>query len=363
MLIDFSRHQDNLQKHLDRVSRSFAFCISRLENPLRSWVSLTYLICRILDTVEDAPWRAVEDQTQQYIMFDQLLLVPPENQRLMFWQSTFPQQISSGEKLLIEDSYLIFSGLHTLPERSRKIIQEMVLCMSAGMQHYSQMVQSKGQLQLHSLMEVNQYCFFVAGVVGEALARLVSQLEPQLMSVKDYILSAHHFGLFLQKINILKDQKEDEKVGRFFVPDRKILKESLVRDVHRAWHFFENIPLSQKGFRLFCAQSLYLGLASLPRSEKSYQENKSLKIPRLQTLQLFSVLERKINEPHFLKELFLKLLIKAELSPLEKNPPSCSDTHLSIIYEEKKHRFISLYHGLLKGTDFQQLGLIEGIVG
>ena len=44
------------QPHLDRVSRSFAFCIARLEGEMREWVSLSYLLCRLLDTVEDAPW-------------------------------------------------------------------------------------------------------------------------------------------------------------------------------------------------------------------------------------------------------------------------------------------------------------------
>ena len=42
------------QTHLDRVSRSFAFCIKKLESPLRQWVSLAYLLCRVLDTVEDS---------------------------------------------------------------------------------------------------------------------------------------------------------------------------------------------------------------------------------------------------------------------------------------------------------------------
>ncbi len=43
------------QTHLDRVSRSFAFCIRQLPDPLRGWVGLSYLLCRILDTIEDSP--------------------------------------------------------------------------------------------------------------------------------------------------------------------------------------------------------------------------------------------------------------------------------------------------------------------
>ena len=73
-----------------------------------------------------------------------------------------------------------------------------------------------GHLKLGSLKEVNQYCFFVAGVVGEALAKLVSHVEPQFQTAKFRILDAHHFGLFLQKVNILKDQVNDRGEGREF---------------------------------------------------------------------------------------------------------------------------------------------------
>ena len=211
---------DFYQKHLDRVSRSFAYCISKLDAPLRGWVSLTYLICRILDTVEDAPWRKLSQQLRQFGEFDGFLEKPPQEENLKEWQKAFPEEIPEGEKLLLMDSALIFKDLHDVPFTVRGVIQDMVECMSAGMQYYSRLRRQRGQLRLRNLREVNQYCFFVAGVVGETLARLVTVVEPQLKVAQRLVLEAHHFGLFLQKINLLKDQMDDEREGRFFVHSR-----------------------------------------------------------------------------------------------------------------------------------------------
>ena len=61
------------QNHLNRVSRSFAFCIERLEGDFREWVGLSYLLCRILDTVEDAPWPSRQDREQAFARFEDFL--------------------------------------------------------------------------------------------------------------------------------------------------------------------------------------------------------------------------------------------------------------------------------------------------
>ena len=60
---------DFYQNHLNKVSRSFAFCIPRLEGNLREWIGLSYLLCRLLDTVEDALWTSHEEQLRSFEMF------------------------------------------------------------------------------------------------------------------------------------------------------------------------------------------------------------------------------------------------------------------------------------------------------
>ncbi|MBK7842325.1 MAG: squalene/phytoene synthase family protein [Bdellovibrionales bacterium] len=344
------------QGHLDRVSRSFAYCISQLDAPLRGWVSLTYLICRILDTVEDAPWKRLSEQLRQFGQFDEFLLNPPPPELVRSWNQQFPQEIPEGEKILLRDSALVFGELHGTPLTVRAVIQEMIVCMSAGMQHYSRLRKQRGQVRLINLREVNQYCFFVAGIVGETLAQLVRHVEPQVRAARKFVLEAHHFGLFLQKINLLKDQFKDEQEGRFFIHSREEIKESLNRNSLGAWRFLESLPIQQRGFRLFCAQSLFLGLASLPWVEKSHSKGKKVKIPRLATMKLFDVLKRNINDNLFLEGLFGELAKEAGLKPDFSASGKISSAKASFLLSDGDW-LCGVYRGQLHSEDFFDLGM------
>ena len=42
-----------LGKQLDKVSRSFAILIPYIEPPLRHYLAVAYLLCRVADNIED----------------------------------------------------------------------------------------------------------------------------------------------------------------------------------------------------------------------------------------------------------------------------------------------------------------------
>jgi hypothetical protein len=84
---------------------------------------------------------------------------------------------------------------------------------------------------------------------------------------------AYRFGVFLQKVNILKDQQEDEAAGRFLVPDRTELLASLGRDAQGALGYLRAIPCGDS-YRIFCAWSLMLGamtIAQLDGPKRSHR--------------------------------------------------------------------------------------------
>src|SRR3954464_11438031 len=94
---------DFYQSHLDRVSRSFAFCIRQLPSPLKEWVGLSYLLCRVADTIEDAPWESSLAQFEVFERFDQALLSPERLESVQAWVSLFPPGLPEGEILLLGD--------------------------------------------------------------------------------------------------------------------------------------------------------------------------------------------------------------------------------------------------------------------
>jgi phytoene/squalene synthetase len=291
---------DFYQTHLNRVSRSFAFCIQKLESPLREWVSLSYLLCRALDTVEDSLWSSSELRSEQYEAFESFIKGPAfKASEVQAWGALFPSNIPDGEKELIQDAHLLFSELHSMPRAVRQSMQDTVLRMSAGMRHYSS---PDNSLRLSNLFEVNRYCYFVAGIVGELLTRLVLQYrkEDDFLS-EDLIKNAFHFGLFLQKVNLLKDQIQDEKENRFLVPDRELLLASLRENARGSIAYLTSIPKEEKGFRVFCAWSLFLGAASLPWIAQSFEQKDGTKIPRSITQELLEVVEEMSQQDEALR--------------------------------------------------------------
>ncbi len=345
------------QKHLERVSRSFAFCIARLEGPLKTWVSSTYLVCRILDTVEDANWGPLRDQIRQFEKFNLALNDPLQAKQLEAWASEFPTDIPAGERALLTESNIVFKDFHGFPAKVKKVIQDAVGSMSAGMRYFSEL-KNNGQLKINNIQQLNQYCFFVAGVVGEVLTELL-EADPangaenaSTVSPRLSLVQAHHFGLFLQKVNILKDQRSDESLGRFFVPSYQEVYESLDRNLIGAWKYFASLQDKPKGYRLFCGWSLFLGVASLPYIKKSFEQKSSDKISRAETLILLSKIESSIDNIDQLRKIFDELLLKAGKNlMLEELEPQ------RLVSAKKSLLFDSLYKGKLSPQDLSDLDL------
>ncbi|MES2857150.1 MAG: squalene/phytoene synthase family protein, partial [Bdellovibrionota bacterium] len=142
------------QKHLDRVSRSFAFGISRLELPLRVSVGLSYLLCRVLDTVEDSSWPSGDAQIESFKKFDSFLLARPNGpskQDIDLWQSSFPAGIPDAEVALLKESHRLFEELHQLSDEEYRAVTEPVKSMSAGMQYFAHVSRKRGELRISSL--------------------------------------------------------------------------------------------------------------------------------------------------------------------------------------------------------------------
>jgi phytoene/squalene synthetase len=298
----------NIPGHLERVSRSFAFCIARLEAPLRDQVGLAYLLCRILDTIEDASWRTAEAQMKAFEAFIEIIrqaqrgddLVPANCEAFLRRLSDQTSNVNDGEMKLIEDAWLVFERLQRFAPDVRDVIVSPVVSMAQGMRSYIARSQaSGGKLVLRDLADVNRYCFFVAGVVGEILNGLlrIAGLNRGL-KIHSSLADGFRFGLFLQKVNILKDRVGDLREGRNLVPDVPKVFQSALHDATFAFRYVLAIPAEFESYRLFCAWSLFLGLASLPHIRREE------KIGRLETVALLAQVELAIRSPSKLTRMF-----------------------------------------------------------
>jgi phytoene/squalene synthetase len=250
------RSQEFYQRHLDAVSRSFALCIPQLEPPFGPQVALSYLLLRVLDTVEDAAFPDKSLQQRQFNAFRQFLAGRPGRGQIDAFRSSFPAGITASERNLLVDTESLIEDYHQLPAAARGIVFSAIDRTAQGMAAYARRPEP---LRLLDLEDVSRYCCIVAGLVGELLTRLwaLGGGTPPRM------LLAYRFGQFLQKVNILKDQAEDEAVGRFLVPDRREILSSLHADAEGALAYLTSLPAGARGYRIFCAWSLMLGAAAL----------------------------------------------------------------------------------------------------
>ena len=295
------------QTHLETVSRSFAYCISRLDSPLREWTGLAYLLCRVLDTVEDSPWRSPDLQIQKLKEFRTLFVESQQFKgELNFeWKPQLAAPIPEGEQKLLQETPQLYHFFKSHPEKVRIVLRELLDKMSNGMEKFIGLTRRQ---RIQNMKELNEYCYYVAGVVGEAMTRLVaikSNLEPSHAFVStDSFKKAFHFGLFLQKINILKDQFKDEKEGRYFIFNRQAVLDSLSEHSKCTFEYILSIPNHERGYRIFCATSFFLGLATLPLLQMQTSADIEPKVEREIVLELFHEIEKRADSNEKLEELY-----------------------------------------------------------
>src|SRR3990167_6144768 len=319
---------DFYNQHLEKVSRSFSFCIMQLQSPAKEWIALSYLLCRIVDTIEDSIWPDRQLQEHAFQQLKLFLETEPSAVKFVLWLNHFPTQIVPAEQHLLTDLPLLLRDKNELPLEVQDQLVKTMSQMMGGMRYFLSQYQNKGTLILPSLATTNQYCFFVAGIVGELLTRIYTYLIPEFEGSESLLIQSFHFGLFLQKINLLKDQASDESAGRCYVSSRNSLRESLFVNAREALHYIKSIPIiSGRTYRLFCSWSLFIGLASLKWIDKGWQMNEIYKIGSRETSYILSQVKQIIDDNYALDVLFKRYL--PEQAILEAvHPPWANNQHI-----------------------------------
>ena len=199
----------NFQNHiLNKVSRSFALTIPQLPEPLKISVANGYLLCRITDTIEDDIKLSIEQKAYFHKKF---LKVLNENYSAeQFTQELHPllsEQTAIDEKLLILNLPQVLHITNHLPLESQISIKNCVTIMNHGMLEFEKIINING---LKNLLELEKYCYIVAGVVGEMLTELFCNHLKLPEEFKNKLMPlARSFGQALQMTNILKDRWSD----------------------------------------------------------------------------------------------------------------------------------------------------------
>lgn len=200
---------------LPEVSRTFALSISVLPSRLKSAIEVSYLLCRIADTVEDDHRLTTAARERLFDAFFDELAAP----RLCTFERLAAEHALGGndaEKRLCADASRVFRCFHALGPAQRAAIRPHVAELADGMRQLGS--------TRHALADVaalERYCYFVAGTVGKLLTALFEDATPSLDDATRAKLRARavSFGIGLQLVNIVKDVAEDWERRERFIPD------------------------------------------------------------------------------------------------------------------------------------------------
>jgi len=212
---------------LPNVSRSFALCIRILPAPLNRQMMVSYLVFRVIDTIEDskAPLAVKKGLFAEF-----LSLLSGRKARDAASEACAARMLASldytYEKELLSELPALARAYFSEPAGARRAILKRARVMAKGMCEFQ-------KKPIETFADQDRYSYYVAGIIGHLFNDLLhfnriisSRLKRQLSRY------ARKFGLALQKVNILRDIADDVASHRYYWPKRLLAKYGLTyRDI------------------------------------------------------------------------------------------------------------------------------------
>lgn len=220
------------KESLGDVSRTFSRPIALLPPKLEVAVTLGYLLCRIADTVED---HVAVDPTVRDELFELFLGVLERGRDPRDFSDAFttlvPAEHDDAELLLSRSLPCVLRVFAAQDEHTRDSSVRWVSEMARGMNLYGHRPPGDdGIVALHTVGDLERYCYYVAGTVGHMLTDLFipaigeEEQSAVALTLRDH---AEGFATGLQLTNILKDVTNDLARGVSFVPRSECRRQGL----------------------------------------------------------------------------------------------------------------------------------------
>ncbi|PYI27394.1 farnesyl-diphosphate farnesyltransferase [Aspergillus indologenus CBS 114.80] len=196
-------------KFLDLTSRSFSAVIKELHPELLLPVCIFYLVLRGLDTIEDDTSISLETKEPLLRGFKDFLEQDG-------WTFTGNRPEEKDRELLVQ-FHNVITEFKNMKPAYQAIVKDITDKMGNGMADYCRKAEFE-DASVKTTAEYDEYCWYVAGLVGEGLTRLFVEAEFANPALLERTRLHKSMGLFLQKTNIIRDVREDNDDKRRFWP-------------------------------------------------------------------------------------------------------------------------------------------------
>ncbi len=274
---------------LPKVSRSFALTIPMLDDVLKIPVLITYLQDRLLDNFEDEISEESISIEERKRMMDKVVdLFTPKidnlediAKKIAAYADLMPTQ---PLKELTSNSLILRQAYDSLDDVVKDISYKWLDEMNRGMKKYL-------DNNVKTFIDLDEYCYYVAGTVGGFLTDVVIFYSSISVEQSEVMLANYNSsGLFLQKVNLIRDIKKDiENREKHYWPlislktsikgllssenkreGMKVL-DKMIDDVKshipNLINYYHSIPREFVGYRKFYSVNNALGLATIEKME------------------------------------------------------------------------------------------------
>jgi len=287
---------------LEGVSRTFALTIPQLPKKLYPAVANAYLLCRIVDTIEDEVSLSV--QQKEYFCTEFITVVKTGDSAELFALDLAPllsDQTIPAEHTLIHLTPRVIEITHSLDPAQIEVLADCVETMAKGMPIFQALDLHAG---LETMADMDNYCYYVAGCVGEMLAKLFCHYSDEINVNREELLDLSvSFGQGLQMTNILKDIWDDAERGVCWLPQDiftetgfelknltpetddpnfRLGLEHLISIAHQhlqnAMKYTQLLPAHETGIRNFCLWALGMSVLTLKNIKNNLNFNDSTQV-------------------------------------------------------------------------------------
>ncbi|HVN44204.1 MAG TPA: phytoene/squalene synthase family protein [Steroidobacteraceae bacterium] len=329
--------QDRILPH---VSRTFALTIPQLPQPLRTAVTNAYLLCRIADTIEDEP---ALPPAETRVFLQRFTAVVRGSEPAAPLARELSRRLSErslpAERQLVEGMEQVITVTEGLGEQ-RAAIERCIELMCQGMHHFQQTASLAG---LARSSDLDSYCYYVAGVVGEMLTELFcchsASVAAQRTAMQELSTS---FAEGLQLTNIIKDFWEDRSRGACWFPREVFARHGvelaqvtperpdpgfqagvheLVAVAHghlrNALAYALLLPSAERGIRLFCLWAIGLAVLTLRKidAHRDYTSGRQVKVSHSAVLLTRLSTSAAVRNDRLLRRLFEQAARGLPLAP------------------------------------------------
>ena len=234
---------------LKETSRTFYIPITFLQKELKDTVASAYLVLRAIDEIED------HEELSNDVKYNILMQVS-ELFKQPFNKEAYLSILGPAKDKMPEVTLRLDEWLQACPKNTLSFVMNASSEMAFGMAKWA-----KADWQIHTREDLDDYTYYVAGLVGV----LLSDLWEFCAGVKTDRELAIGFGRGLQAVNILRNEKEDlAERDVSFVPDdwtREELFEYAVENLKLADEYIKSI--NKRSILLFCRLPLVLAHKTL----------------------------------------------------------------------------------------------------